>query len=147
MADRKEPYQDPYRAHNFLIEIEGVISGGFQECSGLESETDVILYRIGDDKDNTLKKLPGLKSFSDITLRRGIVDDKSLWDWRKKVMDGKVERKNVSIIVRNEEGEEKIRWNIREAWPRKWTGPDLKADGNAVAVETLTFCHEGFDRA
>lgn len=146
MADRLKPYQDPYRGHNFLIEIKGIIIGGFQECSGLESETDVITYRIGDDKDNTVKKLPGLKSFSNVTLKRGIVDDKSLWEWRKKVMDGKVDRRDVSIIVRNEAGEDKVRWNIREAWPSKWTGPSLKADGKEVAVEALTFVCEGFDR-
>ncbi|MGA1794880.1 MAG: phage tail protein [bacterium] len=147
MPDRTEPYQDPYRNHNFLIEIEGLITGGFYECSGLETETDVICYRIGDDKDSTLKKLPGLKHFSDVTLKRGIVDNNALWEWRKKVMDGNVERKNVSIIIRNEEGADKIRWNLRQAWPNKSSNPALKADGDSIAMETLTFCYEGIERA
>lgn len=146
MVDRKRPYQDPYRDHNFLVEIEGVITGGFYECSGLESETDIINYRVGNDKVNTVKKLPGLNRFSDINLTRGIVDKNELWEWRKKVMTGNIERKTVSIIIKDEKGDDKIRWDIREAWPSKWKGPALKADGNAVAVETLTFCHEGFDR-
>jgi phage tail-like protein len=139
--------KDPYAAFNFLVEIDGITKAGFSEVSGLDSETDIIEYRTGDDKDLTATKLPGRTKYSNITLKRGFTDDASLWEWRKKVTDGKIERKNGSIILLNEAREEKIRWNFREGWPSKWIGPDLKADGNEVAIETLEIAHEGVEKA
>jgi phage tail-like protein len=61
-------------------------------------------------------------------------------------MDGKVERKNGSIVLCNDAGEEKIRWNFTEAWPTKWTGPSFKASGNEVAIEAVDLAHEGIKR-
>lgn len=139
--------KDPYTTFNYLVEIDGVTKAGFSEVSGLDSESDVIEYRTGDDKDLTVAKLPGRTKYSNITLKRGFTDDAELWEWRKKVMDGKVERKNGSIILLNEAREEKLRWNFREGWPSKWVGPDFKADGNEVAIETLEIVHEGLEKA
>ena len=64
-----------------------------------------------------------------------------------KVIDGKPERKNGSIVLRDETGAEKIRWNFSEAWPSKWTGPALNATTAAVAVESLEITHEELKRA
>ena len=136
---------DPYPAFNFLVEIDGITRAGFSAASGLDSETDVIEYRAGDDADLTSSRLPGRTKFSNIVLKRGITDDAQLWEWRKKVMDGKTERKPGSIVLHNEAKEEKVRWDFREGWPCKWIGPDLKADGNEVAIEILEIAHEGVD--
>ena len=138
--------RDPYAAFNFLVEIDGITRAGFSEVSGLDSETDVIEYRAGDDTDLTSSKLPGRTKFSNIVLKRGVTDDAELWQWRKKVMDGTTERKNGSIVLLNEARVEKVRWNFREGWLTKWVGPDLKADGNEVAIETLEIAHEGVER-
>ena len=99
---------DPYSAFNFLVEIDGVISAGFSECSGLTSETDIIEYRNGDE-DITVRKLPGLKKFTNISLKRGYTQSKELWDWRKKVMDGQTERQAGTIVLLNESREEALR--------------------------------------
>jgi phage tail-like protein len=133
---------DPFGAFNFLVEIEGITSAGFSECTGLDSETDVVEYRNGDE-EITVRKLPGLKKFSNITLKRGITGNTELFDWRKTVMDGNIERKNVSIILQNELRQEQVRWNLRDAWPSKFVAPELKASANEVAIETLELCHEG----
>ncbi|HEX6861324.1 MAG TPA: phage tail protein, partial [Thermoanaerobaculia bacterium] len=93
----------------------------------------------------TARKLPGLNKFSNITLKWGMTDDHELWDWRKKAMTGKVERKNGSIVLLDDTGAEKMRWNFREAWPTKWTGPSFNATGNEVAIETLEIAHEGLE--
>ncbi len=137
---------DPYAAFNYLVEIDGITSAGFSECSGLDTETDVIDYREGND-EITVHKQPGLKKFSNITLKRGFTDNTELWEWRLKVMDGDVERKNVSIVLLDEAKTEKLRWNLKDAWPSKWTGPDLKASSSDIAIETLEFCHEGAAKA
>ena len=141
-GDRK----DPFRGFNFRVEVDGITRAGFREASGLDSSQDPVEYREGVDK-LTARKLPGLNKYSNISLKWGVTDDKELWDWRKKSMDGTVERKNGSIVLCNEAGEEKVRWNFLEGWPTKWTGPSFNATGNEVAIETLEIAHEGVEKA
>ncbi len=137
---------DPYRAYNFLVEIDGIARAGFRECSGLDSSQDPVEYREGNES-LTVRKLPTLVKYSNITLKRGITDDADLWDWRKQATDGKVERKNGSIVLLDDTGAETVRWNFREGWPTKWTGADFNATGTDVAIETLEIAHEGIEKA
>lgn len=137
---------DPYRVFKFKVELDGITRGGFREASGLDSSQDPIEYREGTDPLHA-KKLPGLNKSSNISLKWGITDDAQLWEWRKKSIDGTVERKNGSIVLYNDAGEEKIRWNFVEGWPTKWTGPSFNATGNEVAIETLEIAHEGLTKA
>ena len=136
--------KDPFRSFNFRVELDGITRAGFRECSGLDSTTDAVDYREGGD-GLVVRKLPGLNKYSNITLKWGMSDDTELWDWRKKVMTGKIERKNGSIVLLDDAGAEKMRWNFREAWPIKWTGPSFNATGNEVAIETLEIAHEGLE--
>jgi len=138
--------KDPYRAYNFLIEIDGITRAGFRECSGLDSAQDPIEYREG-GQPITARKLPGMIKHSNISLKWGISDDKDLWEWRLKAMEGKVERKNGSIILLDDTGAEKMRWNFIDGWATKWTGATFNATGNEVAIETLEIAHEGLKRA
>ena len=133
--------QDPYRSCNFLVEIDGITQAGFQECSGLDSSTGSIDYREGND-GRQARKVPGMNTFSPISLKRGITDSDELWKWRKTVADGKVERRNGSVVLLDEKGDAKIRWSFRNAWPSKWTGPAFNASGNAIAIESLEITHE-----
>lgn len=135
---------DPYAAFNFLVEIDGVTQAGFAECSGLTTETDPIEYREGNE-DITVRKLPGLKKFTNITLKRGFTDSRDLWEWRKKVMDGQTERQAGAIVLLNEAREEALRYNFREGWPCKWEGPSFNAKNNEVAIEMMEICHEGLE--
>jgi phage tail-like protein len=133
---------DPFSAFNFLVEIDGVTVAGFSECSGLTTETDIIEYRVGSE-DITVRKLPGLKKFTNISLKRGYTNSKELWEWRKKVLDGKTERQSGSIVLLNEARQPALRWNFREGWPNKWEGPTFNAKNNEVAIETMEIAHEG----
>ncbi len=141
-GDRK----DPLRSFNFLVEIDGITRAGFRECSGLDSSQNPIEYREGND-GLTTRKLPGLNTYTNITLRWGITDDAELWEWRKKAAEGRVERRNGSIVLLDSAGEEKVRWNFRNAWPNRWTGPSFNATGNEVAIEAIEIAHEGLERA
>jgi len=136
--------RDPFRSFNFAVEMDGIARAGFRECSGLDASQDPIEYREGTE-GLTSRKLPGLNKYSNITLKWGMTDDTELWEWRKKAMTGKVERKNGSIVLLDDTGAEKMRWNFREAWPTKWTGPSFNATGNEVAIETLEIAHEGLE--
>jgi phage tail-like protein len=133
---------DPLHGFNFLVEIDGVVTAGFSEVGGLDSEQDVVEYRNGDE-DITMRKLPGFKKFTPISLKRGITTDTRLWEWRKKVMDGRTERQSGSIVLLNEAREEALRWNFKEGWPSKLQGPALNAKQNEVAIEALEIAHEG----
>lgn len=137
---------DPYRGFNFLVEMDGITQAGFQECSGLDSQTAVVEYREGADGVNQSRKLTGLNTFSAISLKRGVTDSDELWKWRLTAVNGKTERKNGSIVLLDEKGTEKIRWNFSNAWASKWTGPAFNATGNSIAVETLEITHEEISR-
>lgn len=137
---------DPYKAFNFRVEIEGIAQAAFAEVSGLTSETAVIEYRVGGEP-NTARKLPGLTKYANLVLRRGITQDLELWNWRQTVVDGNSERRDGSIILQDDDGIEVARWNFRNGWICKWEGPALDAKANDVAIETIEIAHEGFERA
>ena len=137
---------DPSGRFNFVLEIDGVVTAAFEEVSGLASETAVIEYREGSDLA-TVRKLPGLTRYANLVLKRGITKDRSLWNWRKAVIDGTPQRASGSIVLLDESRKEVARWNFRQGWPCKWTGPTLNAQANEVAIETLEIAHEGLDLA
>jgi phage tail-like protein len=145
MADR-DGNPDPYRGYRFRIELDGVERGGFQECSGLDFSQDPIEYREGPDPLYP-RKLPGLTKYSNLTLKWGITKDEELWDWRDRALNGTIERKNGSIILVDDEGNDKTRWNFEAGWPAKWTGPTFNATANEVAVETLEIALEVLKKA
>lgn len=138
---------DPYMNFNFLVEIDGITRAAFQECSGLDATIDVVEHREGGE-NTTPRKLPGMTKYSNIVLKRGITDDKELSDWQHQWVTGdpRAERKNGSIVLLDRKGEEKARWDFVRAWPTKWTGPSLTAEGNDVAIEQLDLAHEGLLR-
>ncbi len=138
---------DPYHGYNFVVEIDGITRAGFREVSGLDATQDPVEYREGNEKSLTVRKLPGLNKFANVSLKWGISDDVDLWKWREAAMRGDIQRKNGSIVLLNENREEKMRWNFREGWPSKWSGPTFNATSDEVAIETLEIAHEGIVRA
>jgi phage tail-like protein len=132
---------DPYKAFNFLVEIDGITVAAFSEASGLVSETDVIEYRAG-GKTNTVRKLPGLTRYANIVLRRGVTQDAELWNWRRSVEQGAVDRRNGAIVLLDDDRTPVVRWNFFDGWISKWEGPTLNAKGNDVAIETIEIAHE-----
>src|SRR5260370_15051229 len=117
---------EPYGAFNFLVEIDGVTQASFMEVSGLDVEVDVIDYRTGDAKTLGARKLPGLVKYGNIVLKRGITLDHSLWDWIRKVIEGAVQRANMTIILLDEQRQPVLRWRGIRAWPLKCTGPTIE---------------------
>jgi phage tail-like protein len=139
---------DPYGGYNFEIVINGIsddgtaVKGSFAEASGLEVDIQPIEYRNGAE-DITMRKIPGLKKFPNIVLKRGILGDVALWNWIQEAMDGKVNRTEGSVVLLDENKQEVMRWNFKRGWPCKWTGPGLNAKNNEIGMETLEICHEG----
>ena len=144
MAER-----DPLVGFHYQIEVSGVITGYFTECSGLGSEHETIEHKVvNESAQEIIQMIPGRLKWDSIKLKRGITDNMDIWDWRKMVEDGDVTsaRKNGSIIMLNQNLSPVAQWDFVNAWPSKVTGPELKSDSNAYGVEELTIVHEGITR-
>ena len=134
---------DPYTGFNFLVEIDGITIAAFKQVSGLGSETEVIEYRAGSDKASTVRKLPGLTRYANIVLKRGVTQNAELWNWRKAIEQGTADRRNGSIVLLDDARTPILRWQFSNGWVSKFTGPDLNAEANEVAIETIEIAHEG----
>ena len=116
----------------------------FQEVSGLDMETQPIEYRHGDSNVFSTVKMPGIKKYSDVTMKKGVFrSDGKFWDWFKEIKMNTIKRQTVTISLLDEAGKPTMVWTLANAWPTKISGTDLKASGNEVAVETIVIAHEG----
>ena len=139
----------PLVGFHFAVDISGVITGYFTECSGLGSEHEVIEHKVVTEKGTeVVLKIPGRLKWENITLKRGITSSMDIWVWRKEVESGNVDsaRRDGSIIMFDQTLKEVARWNFLRAWPVKVTGPQPKSDSNEIGVEELTIAHEYIER-
>jgi len=141
----KPCFTDPYFSFQFLIEINGLITGGFSEVSGLQVEIETEEYREGGTNEY-VHKLPKGTKYSNLVLKRGITDSDVLWNWLQDMVNGKIKRRCGRIILQDSKGNEKWYWAFKEAYPVKWSGPDFKADSSTVAIETLELAHNGIEK-
>lgn len=133
---------DPYLSLRFRFEIDGLVLAGFSEVSGLQVETETEDFREGGLNDY-VHKLPKISKQSNISLKRGLTRSDVLWKWHQDVVKGKIERKTGRIILIDSEGNETWHWVFTGAYPVKWTGPDFRSTGDAVAIEALDLAHNG----
>lgn len=143
--------KDPYGNYRFVVELGNIQAAGFAECSGLQIETKVFEYQEGGRNETTLK-FPEITTYTNITLKRGITNSNDLIDWQMDIVNGTFNEnprpqntKPISIVLRDEQGNDVRRWSLKGAFPVKWMGPDLKATGSEVAIETLEIAHEGIE--
>ena len=136
---------DPYLNFNFLIEIDGETVAGFSEVDLPEGRIEAVAYREGSDRTSAARLLPGRVAHGPLVLRRGFAGDPVLFQWWLAIAQGNLDRRNVSVVLLDEQRQEVARWNLRRAWPTKWGGPPLNARGNEVAIETLEVVHEGIE--
>jgi phage tail-like protein len=134
--------KDPHLGLRFWIQLGQVEIAGFRECSPLIIETEVEEYKEG-GLNTYYHKLPTRMKYTNITLKRGMDETRSLYDWYVKSASGQIQRQNISIVIYDSEQNRQQQWDLKNAYPCKWTGPDLKAESGAIAVETLEITHEG----
>ncbi len=116
----------------------------FEEVSGLDAEAQPIEYRHGDSPVFSAIKMPGLKKYGNVTMKKGVFkSDNKFWDWFNQIKMNTIKRVPVTISLLDEEGKPTMVWTLTNAWPTKITGTDLKAEGNEVAVESIEIAHEG----
>jgi phage tail-like protein len=134
---------DPNQAHRFTVECDGVTIGGVHTISGLEFENEVIEYHDGDN--GTTQFRPGRQKQGRVKLTRHFSATKEFFDWRKTVVDGKVARKSLSIVMLGDDGTEAIRYNLYEVWPLKYIGPDLNSLSSQNANEAIECVFEAME--
>lgn len=140
--------QVPYGAFNFIVNFAGAEAfGGFSDVSGIGSEITVAEYRYGNDKENHVRKVPGVHKVGDVTLKRGVINSDSVWQWIRDVRSNGVGgQKDVSITLLDEARNPVQTWMLRNAIPMKYTGPTLAAKGGGdVAMEELVLSAEGLE--
>lgn len=133
----------PLPAFHFQIDWGGS-KLGFSEVSGLNIEQQVIEYRDGLSPEYSTIKMPGIRKYGNITLKRGIIKkDNEFFDWLNTTKMNVVERRDLVIKLLDEEHNPVMVWSVKNAWPTKIEAPSLKADGNEVAIESIELAHEG----
>jgi len=138
---------DPYNASNFYLEIEGLITGGFSEVTGLESEIDLEPYQEG-GVNGYSHQFPRRTKYPNLVLSHGLTLNDTLWTWYQSAAKGNVQLKNVTIILLDGQQIPVMLWNFKNAYPVKWSGPTFNArNANEVAVERLELIHQGIDKA
>ncbi len=145
------PTEELFGAYNFLLEVQGIVSdnkiivGGFKSMSGMDSETEIVEFKQGND--TVVRKKPGRTTYANIVLERGYTATDDLWTWRQNIENGKIDRRSGSIIILDQDGQTEVaRYNFYEGWPCKWYVPDMNSDSSAMAIEKIEIAVEKVER-
>src|SRR3954469_22391215 len=139
------PQQYPLPVFHFTVQWSGN-RVGFSEVTGLTQENQAIEYRDGSFPEYSSIKMPGLRKFTNVTLKRGVVkSDNQFAGWLSTVKLNTVDRRNLVISLLNEEHQPVMVWKVLNAFPVKVEGPQLKASSNEVAIESIELAHEGLE--
>jgi phage tail-like protein len=138
-------HQDNYvTANRFYVEIEGVATAAFNECSSFSVKIPTEIFHEGGVNDHQ-RVLLGQPEYSEITLNRGVTDDFTFWEWITDVIAKPNQRRNINIVTFNQAGEIIQTWTLIGSVPVAWTAPPLQADSTVVAIEELTLAYEGLE--
>lgn len=133
-ADR----HDPFLNYNFAVEIEGDVIGDISEVDVPEARIEFANYREGGlNQADWVRRLPGRVDYGSLVLRRGFTADHTFFQWWRRVAEGNLDRRNITVTLRDQRGRDVARWAFYNALPAKYTGPSLRARGNDVAMESL----------
>ena len=126
----------------FYIQIDGINKAVFTEADGLQIEVDVTEYQEGGN-NGFVHRLPGRVKVGNLTLKRGIIQSNEFYQWQTDIAQGKITRRNISLIMYDVDGSELLRWNLIKAYPVRWIGPSFRLDQAVVGLETLELAHAG----
>jgi len=135
--------QNALNRYHFQVEWGGA-RVGFMEVSGLNIEIEAVSFRDGSNPEDNFRKLPGLRKYSDITLKREIIrGDNDFFEWVNTKQIGDIERRDIIISLLNGNHEPVVVWRVRNAFPVHYYGPVLASNDSGLAMETLVLTHEG----
>jgi phage tail-like protein len=130
---------------HFIVEIEGLLAGGFSQCSGLQVQIEGHEYRAGGVNDYVFR-FAGRTTHPPLLLKHGLSPLDGLWNWHQDTVAGVIKRRNGTIYLLDQQRLPVMWWDFQEGLPMKWTGPELSADRGAVAFESIEIVHHGLSR-
>jgi phage tail-like protein len=137
--------KDPFPAFRFVVSMSGLAAGGFSDCSGLSLETETQDYPEG-GRNDAMRKLIVRTKQANLVLKRGVVD-RLLWDWYYDLTQGHITIRHGTVTIKSPDGGTALaEWEFSDAFPVKWTGPELIADQSRIATEALELAHSGLRR-
>ena len=136
----------PYKKYNYKVLLDNSEEAGFSEVSSPDITSDPVEYREGNMTGKTAGRQPGILKYGNVTLKRGVTESQVFVAWMKDIQDGKAPRKTVVITLMDDEMNEVASWQLEKAWPTKYTGTDMNATSNEVAIESLELVTEGVTR-
>jgi phage tail-like protein len=147
---------DPYKNFKFRVKWDGRYVAGVSKVGALKRSTEMVEHREGGDP-STSRKSPGRTKYEAVTLERGVTHDLEFERWANKVWDFgaglglevslKDFRKDISIEVYNEAGQKVLAYNLFRCWVSEFQAlPDLDANANAIAIQTIKLENEGWER-
>jgi len=137
--------ENPYSQYNFELEVDGQPVAGFAEVSGLTMELETVAYREGGVNDH-VHQLPDGFAHANLVLQRGLTKDTSFWNWLQEVMSGTIRKRDVVLTLKSDyKGDSAWGWEFTDAYPTKWSGPDLTGGANGMAIESIELTYERFD--
>ena len=131
-----------HATNRFYVDIPGYGNAIFTELGGLQFDITVMDYEEG-GQNAFVHRLPGRTKVGNLVLKRGLTASHKFLGWFQNVMQGKIERKNISVIMYDVAGERVLTMQFASVFPVKWTGPQFQANGNAIAIETIELAHAG----
>lgn len=140
---------DPIRGFRFTADFYGLGTSSFKTVSGgFSIDVAEQEYREGGFASLTTRKVPGLVTYSDMTLEKGMYQSPLLYEWFCQFLCGETVDpvQTATITVYDNQGAPTARWELYNAWPKSYSSGDLSADDSSILVETLTLCHEGIQR-
>lgn len=142
--------RDPLPAYRFRVEIDHVAGGlsslrevaSCAEVTGLSAETEIREYREGGN-NAFVHRFAGATRYPPLVLRRGLSLSDELWSWHRRIAGGDVARRSGCIYLLDAAGHESLRWDFYDAFPVRWTGPELRAGSTGLAFESVELAHRG----
>lgn len=135
-----------YGAYNFMVAIDGVPVAEFAECILPTATIEVIEYREGNELTNNIHKLPGLLTYGNLILKRGIPcppTQLAMWDWFSSFAAGAQALKTVTVTLLDAKKDPVMKWSFANCWPVRYESPVLDGQTSALAIETVEVAVEG----
>jgi phage tail-like protein len=138
---------DPYQNFRFQLKMDGSAVAAFSEATIPDATVGPVEFREGTDP-NYVRKPSGITKYGSLTLKRGMTESMELYNWNQMIQEqgAGAARKNVSIVLLDDAGNEKASWNLANAWPSKYETAGLNASGNEVAIETFELMMESIEQ-
>jgi phage tail-like protein len=133
----------PQPSFHFRVDWNGASDMQCSEVSGLDAELDEIEYRYGSNPKFNVTKMSGLRKSSNITIKKGVFKkDNRFFDWFNEVKMNAPKKVTVTITLLDETGKTVMVWTLLNAWPKKVSSPDMKADASEVSIEEIEIAYE-----